>query len=373
MSMRTATIKELAIERARALGAGDVRVVDAREDPQSRERMRASFERGDLGTWGYDETYARKAADPGAVLAGARSVICIAVPYATPPARRSPLHGRVSNYAWSLDYHKRVRELLAGVAHAIDEAAGAPVTAIACDTKPIAERAFAARAGLGWIGKHTNLISPTLGSFVFLGEVVTTLELTPDAPLRKTCGACTLCIEGCPTGALRGDYTIDATRCIADLTQRTDQIPREMRALIGDWVWGCDICQVVCPPTRIAGNVGSAAFVPYDGTVAAPSLTELLQLRSGEFRRRYARTAMGWRGAAVLRRNAAIGLGNALDRSAIGPLVTALTEDPHPMVRGAAAWALGRIGAPRALEALRIRATHETDTMVREEIAAALL
>jgi epoxyqueuosine reductase len=372
VTTKGASIKALVIERARALGAGDVRVVDASPDEQSRERMRAAFARGDFDTWGYGDGYARAAADPRAILAGARSIVCVAVPYATPAPQRPPLHGRVSNYAWSDDYHRRMRELLGGVARVIDAAAGGPVTAIACDTKPIAERAFAARAGLGWIGKHTNLISPALGSFVFLGEVITTLALEPDAPLHKTCGACTRCIDACPTGALRGDYTIDATRCIADLTQRTDPIPREMRALIGDWIWGCDICQVVCPPTRNAGDVGGTAFIPYDAAVAAPSLTELLQLRSGEFKRRYLRTAMGWRGAAVLRRNAAIGLGNALDRSAIPPLARALADDPHPMVRGAAAWALGRIGAPRAIEALRERTTIETDPTVQEEIATAL-
>jgi epoxyqueuosine reductase len=366
------SIKALAVERARALGAGDVRIVDAREDAQSRDRMRESFERGDLRTWGYDDAYARAAADPQVILAGARSVVCIAVPYATADPARVPLHGRVSNYAWSADYHARMRALLAAVAADIDRAAGGPVTAIACDTRPIAERAFAARAGLGWIGKHTNLISPSLGSFVFLGEIVTTLALEPDAPLRKSCGSCVRCIEACPTGALRGDYTIDATRCIADLTQRTDPIPREMRASIGDWIWGCDICQVVCPPTQNAGAQGSAAFVPFDAATAAPPLTELLQLRSGEFKRRYARTAMGWRGAAVLRRNAAIGLGNALDRSAIPALVESLASDPHPMVRGAAAWALGRIGAPSAIEALRARAASEPDSGVQEEITAAL-
>ena len=365
-------MKDLIVRRARELGAGDVRVVDARADDESRERMRASFERGDLDTWRYDEAYARAAADPQAILAGARSIVCIAVPYATTPPARAPLRGRVSNYAWSPDYHRRMRELLVAVAAEIDGAAGAPVTAIACDTRPIAERAFAARAGLGWIGKHTNLISPALGSFVFLGEIVTTLALEPDTPLRKSCGSCVRCIEGCPTGALRGDYTIDATRCIADLTQRTDAIPREMRALIGDWIWGCDLCQIVCPPTRNAGNTGDAWFAPLDERTAAPVLTELLQLRSGEFKRRYARTAMGWRGAAVLRRNAAIGLGNALDRSAIPALVQALASDPHPMVRGAAAWALGRIGAPRALEALNARAAIEADPGVQEEITAAL-
>src|SRR5436305_5986510 len=165
------------------------------------------------------------------------------------------MEGRVKNNAWRSDYNHRVKALLRKVAREIDAAAGGPVTAIACDTNPIAERAFAARAGLGWIGKHTNLISPRFGSFFFLGEIVTTLELPPDPPVRKTCGSCMRCIPACPTGALRGDYTIDATRCIADLTQRTDAIPRDMRPLIGTWVWGCDLCQLACPPNlRVMAN-----------------------------------------------------------------------------------------------------------------------
>jgi epoxyqueuosine reductase len=365
-------LKPLAVERALALGAGDVRVVDALADAQTAQRMRRAFERGDLASWPYDDRYARTCADPEHVLAGARSVICIAFPYATPSPRRAPLRGRVSNYAWSRDYHLRVRDLLGQVALVLDEAAGAPVTAIACDTKPIAERAFAARAGLGWIGKHTNLISPKLGSFVFLGEIVTTVHLEPDAPLRKSCGSCARCIDACPTRALRGDYTIDATKCIADLNQRTDQVPRAMRALLGDWVWGCDLCQLACPPTVKAGATGPLAFAPLDDLTGSPPLTDLLKLHSGEFKRRYARTAMGWRGAAVLRRNAAIALGNSLDRAAIGALVESMNSDPHPMVRGAAAWALGRIGAPAALNALRERGAKEDDSSVREEIAAAV-
>lgn len=372
MTIDAAAVKSIAVRRARELGAGDVRVVDAIADVATRKRMEESFARGDLATWPYDRQYARASADPSHMLPDARSVICIAMPYATRSPRRQPLRGRVSNYAWSRDYHRRMRDVLAQIAHAVDEAAGSPVTAIACDTKPLAERAFAARAGLGWVGKHTNLISPSLGSFVFLGEVVTSVHLEPDAPLRKTCGACARCVDACPTGALRGDYTIDATRCIADLNQRTDAIPRELRALIGDWVWGCDLCQLACPPTINAGARGDAGFAPLDDAAAAPPLTELLQLRSGEFKRRYARTAMGWRGAAVLRRNAAVALGNALDRSAVGALVQSLSGDPHPLVRGAAAWALGRIGAPAALAALRDRAAHETDSSVQEEIAAAL-
>lgn len=366
------SIKRLARELAISLGAADVRVAPARADKATRDAMRDAFARGDFKTWPYDETYAQKAADPEHVLPGAKSVICIAVPYRTDAPPRPPLSGRVSNYAWSPDYHYRVKDLLAKVAKAIDEAAGAPVTSIACDTKPLAERAFAARAGLGWVGKHTNLINPRAGSFIFLGEIVTTLPLPADAPLRKTCGSCTRCIPACPTGALRGDYTIDATRCISDLTQRTDAIPREMRPLIGQWVWGCDLCQVACPPNARTQIRGASANAPLTPETSMPALVRLLSLRSGEFKRTYAKSAMGWRGAAVLRRNAAVALGNSLDRAAVPALVHALNEDPHPLVRGHAAWALGRIGSPRAIEALALRQLSENDDTVKSEVEAAL-
>lgn len=361
------------VERiAREAGAADVRVAPALVDRSSQERMRDAFARGDFATWPYDDRYAATAADPAAVLPGARSVICIAMPYATPGVTRAPLTGRVSNYAWSEDYHRRMRRLLDRISRTIDDAAGERVTAVACDTKPLAERAFAARSGLGWIGKHTNLISRTAGSFVFLGEVITTLDLAAQPPLRKTCGSCVRCVEACPTRALRGDYTIDANRCIADLTQRTDAIPREMRALVGDWIWGCDICQIVCPPTRNAGHQGGRAFSPFDAATGAPALVALLQLRSGEYRRRYRHTAMGWRGAAVLRRNAAVALGNSLDRSTVSALASSLEHDPHPMVRGHAAWALGKIGSPAAIAALRSRAVAEPQDEVADEIGFAL-
>lgn len=366
------SLKARIVAEAKARGAIDVRVSQATLDGGARRRLGEAFSRGDLSTWPYDEKYARMAVDAQTILPGARSVVCIALPYATTPPRRRRLQGRVSNYAWSIDYHARMRTLLRELAAVIDELAQAEVSAVACDTKPIAERAFASHAGLGWIGKHTNLISPKGGSFVFLGELVTSLDLPADPPLRKTCGSCTRCVSSCPTGALRGDYTIDATRCIADLTQRTDTIPRQWRPYIGDWIWGCDLCQDACPPTQLAGRSGSSSFSPLDDEIAAPSLVALLSLRSGEFKRRYARSAMGWRGGAVLRRNAAIALGNALDRSTVPALAQSLHSDPHPMVRGACAWALGRIASPPALRALRERETDETDASVRLEIQAAL-
>lgn len=365
-------IKRLACETARELGAADVRVAPAHPDEAARDAMRAAFARGDFTTWRYDDAYASKASSPEHVLAGAQSVVCVAMPYRTDEPAAPPLSGRVSNYAWSADYHHRVKALLSQVAMRIDEAAGESVTAIACDTKPLAERAFAARAGLGWVGKHTNLINPRAGSFVFLGEIVTTLPLPPDAPLKKTCGSCARCVDACPTGALRGDYTIDATRCIADLTQRTDGIPPAMRPLIGTWVWGCDLCQIACPPNERATVHASDENRALTTQTSTPSLLALLQLRSGEFKRTYARTAMGWRGAAILRRNAAVALGNALDRAAVPALARAVREDPHPMVRGHAAWALGRIGGPQAAGYLRQCLAQEQDEHVREELTLAL-
>lgn len=357
---------------ARRLGAVAVRFTHADRDVPTRRRLDASFARGDLKTWGYDHRYARAASTPQALLAGARSVVCVAIPYATPDLVRAPLTGRVSNYAWSSDYHRRMKTLLRELAGVIEATTGAGSTAIVCDTAPLAERAFATRAGLAWVGKHTNAIHPDFGSFVFLGEIVTTAQLEPDPPLRKTCGSCSRCVDVCPTGALRGDYTIEATRCISDLTQRTDSIPRALRPLIGTWVWGCDLCQLVCPPTQKAGIQAGPENSAISQDTGAPSLVRLLRLRSGDFRRLFAGTAMGWRGSAVLRRNAAVALGNALDRATVPTLIEAFERDPHAMVRGHAAWALGRIASPGALAALRERLERESDHTVREEIAAAL-
>jgi epoxyqueuosine reductase len=368
-----AALKSRVIAAALEAGAGAVAIASAEDDARARERFGAAIAREDFATWPYDAAYAALASSPQALLPGAKSIVCIAIPYGTEaPAGRAPLTGRVSNYAWSVNYHHRVREQLRRVAAAIDAAAGAPSTRVVCDTAPLAERAFAERAGLGWIGKHTSLIAPGLGSYVFLGEIVTTLDLPPDAPSKKSCGSCVRCIDVCPTRALRGDYTIDATRCIADLTQRSDAIPRELRALVGDWLWGCDLCQEVCPPTRLASPRVDRAFAAQSSRDAFPDLLALLRLRSGQFKKRYRGSAMGWRGPVILRRNAAVALGNALDRAAVPTLEEALAVDRSEMVRGHVAWALGRIGSPRARAALASQLEAETSLTVREEIGAAL-
>lgn len=357
-------------EEAARCGIDRLRVTAARADAVTRERMKAAFERGDLATWGFDGERARLASDPETVLPGARSVICVAVGYDTePPKEQPPLSGRVSRYAWSLDYHRTLRTALERLEALLKPYGRARAV---CDTVPFAERAFAERSGLGWVGKHTGLIVPGLGAVAFLGEIVTDIPFEADAPIRKQCGACRRCVDVCPTGALRGDYTIDAKRCIADLNQRVDAIPRAMRPLVGDWLWGCDLCTVACPPSRRAPKMERPPFAPAAGVSPFPDLISMLRLRSGEYKRTYRATAMGWRGAAVLRRNAAVCLGNSLDRAAVPALERALAEDPHPMVRGHSAWALGRIASARALHALEERLVVEDHHEVREEIEAAL-
>lgn len=365
-----AELRQRLDDEAACCGIDRLRVAAARPDAVARERLAAAFERGDLATWHFDGERARMAADPETILPGARAVVCVAVGYDTePPAVRSPLTGRISRYAWSEDYHRTLRRALERLEAVLRPFGRARAV---CDTVPFAERAFAARSGVGWVGRHTGVIVPGLGALVFLGEIVTDIPLPPDEPIRKSCGSCRRCVDVCPTGALRGDFTIDATRCIGDLNQRLDAIPRAMRPLMGDWIWGCDLCTVACPPSRVAPKVGRPAFSPAPGISPYPALAAILRLRSGEFKRTYRASAMGWRGGAILRRNAAVCLGNTLDRSAVPDLEGALAEDPHALVRGHAAWALGRIGSPRALRALAARLPLEGDAGARDEIDAAL-
>ncbi len=356
---------------ARARGAAALRVASAAPLANDAERFATSVARGDLATWPYDEAYARAANDPRTLVAEARSVICIALPYAREPKPERRGIGRVARYATSDDYHVRMKALLTELATELVRLAPGTRVRVACDTAPIAERAFARASGLAWIGKHTNAIVPGVGSYAFLGELVTDLALPEDPPLRTHCGACTRCVDACPTGALRGDYTMDAVRCIADLTQRTDAIPRALRPLISTWVWGCDLCQDACPPTNRAKRDASG-FAALPDDIARPELQGLLGLRSGAFKRTFARTAMGWRGSAVLRRNAAIAIGNGGDRADVPALAAALANDPHPNVRAHVAWALGRIGSPQALRTLGEAVRSERDAAVIAEITAAM-
>jgi len=312
---------------------------------------------------------------PGSFLPWAKSVISVALNYYTPyqrPTHNDGLKGWIARYAWGDDYHGILEERLATFHLALEEAVGHPIQARAyVDAGPVLERDFGARAGIGWFGKNTTLLSTEIGSYFFLGELFTDLELAPDTPIRDRCGQCTLCLKACPTNAFVGPYVLDARRCISYLTiELKGPIPRDLRPLVGIHVFGCDICQEVCPYNTKPPVTAEAGFFPREG-LHAPDLLPLLALTEEEFRVKFRHSPITRAKRRGLLRNVCVALGNLRDPAAV-PGLTAALADPEPLVRGHAAWALGQIGGPEALAALEEAASRETEPTVQEEIHAAL-
>jgi epoxyqueuosine reductase len=281
-------------------------------------------------------------------------------------------HGWISRYAWGQDYHTVLGDMLKALVTFIRDLEGSDVQARwYVDTGPILERELAWRAGLGWPGKNTNLINRRLGSWLVLGAILLNRDLVYDAPASAHCGACTRCLVACPTGALLGPGVLDARRCISYLTiELRGPIPRELRPLMGTHIFGCDICQAVCPWNRRAPVSSAPAFLPRAG-FAAPELMPLLRLSEDEFRARFRGSPVTRTKRRGLLRNVAVALGNLRDPRAVPALETAL-HDAEPLVRGHAAWALGRIGGSGVPQALHAALSGERDAAVREEMTVAL-
>ena len=348
----------------------------ARDEAAALQRIRDGHMDG--FTW-YTEDRVRRANRPSALLEGAKSVISLALSYNT-GAPNSPdeqpqggLHGKIARYAWGDDYHDVIKKRLREFAAKLPEIAAREVkTRIFVDDGPMNDRAAAARAGIGWFGKNTNILTPTHGSWVFLAQVITDIPLEPDAPLKKTCGQCSLCIPACPTDAIVAPYVIDNKRCISYLTiELRGAIPHELRPLVGDWVFGCDICQDVCPVNRKAiGSLEPAFQQRHD--FSAPALIPLLALDQPAFSARFRRSPIKRAKRVGLQRNVCVALGNIGDAVAVPALTSTLQTHDSGLVRGHAAWALGRIGGDEALSALRCSLESETDDKVIVEIALAL-
>jgi epoxyqueuosine reductase len=369
--------KERIRDEARALGFGAVGFASASEAPYA-EELKTWLEAGRHGTMRWMARDPARRSDPRAVLAGARTVISVTVPYyrgdwpedgaPKPEAQR----GRIARYAWGRDYHKRIRRKLKLLARSIATLNPDARWLAYVDTGPMLDRAWAERSGIGWIGKNTNVIVQGRGSWTFLGEILTDLKIEPDQPARNHCGTCARCIAACPTGAIVGPYELDARRCISYLTiEHRGAIPLQLRPAIGTRIFGCDDCQEVCPWNRFAVKTLDPDFAerPEQQT---PELIPLLSLDEDGFRSRYQGTAILRARRAGFARNVAVALGNLADRRSIGPLARAMAEDPEPVVRGHAAWALGRIGGPTALAALGEAAAREVSQEVMAEINSAL-
>ena len=335
--------------RAKALALGFDAVGFAAADlaPIARARLREFLAAGQHGAMGWLAQRTDARSHPQSLWPQARSVICLGLSYAPaePPLATLALPGRgnISVYARHRDYHDLLKGRLKHLAQFIASRFGAGVK-VFVDTAPVLEKPLAAQAGLGWPGKHTNLVSRRHGSWLFLGEVYTTLEIPPDPPHADRCGNCTRCLAACPTNAFPAPYRLDATRCISYLTiEHPGPIPHEFRAAIGNRIYGCDDCLAVCPWNRFAATTREAKLQARPDLVA-PDLAELAALDEAHFRARFAGSPIRRIGRDRFVRNVLIALGNAGDLSLL-PTVAHLLDDPDPVLAEAAAWAERRLCA----------------------------
>ena len=352
--------------------------------PPRRELVRQWLDQGFAGVmreWFEHQEPLR--ADPENLLPGVRSVIMLATDHATSADGTADVggagegSGRVARYAWGADYHDLLRSRVNMLGAWLEARVPGCRTRGVVDSAPLAEREFAWLAGLGWFGKNTMLIDPRAGSFFFLTALLTDLELPPDTPVEVDhCGTCTACLDACPTGAFVEPRVLDASRCISALSiEDHGPIAADLRPGMQDWIFGCDICQEVCPWNRHAPGSTEPTFQPSDG-LPTPSLAAILELDTEAFRQRFKGSPLRRAKRRGLLRSAAIALGNRPHAPSFDALAAALADE-EPVLRGAAAWALGRwrhadVVAERARAALIGRIEIENDADVRAEIERAL-
>ena len=345
------TLEQAIKDQARRLGfilAG----VTTPEPPPHLSTFERWLDAGRHGTMHYlaDERARTRRADSRQILPECKSILVLAAPYADPKfaeASEKPApgpSGRVAAYAWGADYHKVLLPRLKELVTYIEKRVGHPVpNRYYTDTGPILERDLAQRAGLGWIGKNTCLINPKHGSYFLLAEILLGIELEPDSLfITDHCGTCTRCIQACPTSCILSDRTLDARRCISYLTiELKDDIPEELRSLLGDWVFGCDVCQMVCPWNRFAGESDDEAFSPRPD-ILRPNLIRELELTPEAFNRKFKNSPIKRAKRRGYLRNLAVAAGNSVDKSTI-PALEKAGKDNESLVREHANWALKKV------------------------------
>ncbi|PIC63022.1 tRNA epoxyqueuosine(34) reductase QueG [Sporosarcina sp. P13] len=326
---------------------------------------------------GFEESDVEKRTEPLLLLDQAESIISIAVAYPSkmansPRGKKGQRRGMFCRASWGEDYHTVLRDKLAQLEFFILTKVPDARLRSMVDTGELVDRAVAERAGIGWSAKNCSIITPEFGSYVYLGEMITNLPFAPDEPMEDQCLDCTLCLDVCPTGALVQPGQLNAQRCIAFLTQTKHPIPEEFRHRIGNRVYGCDTCQTVCPKNKGVNHTHQLAFTPEPERVK-PLLLSLLSLSNRQFKEQFGHMSGSWRGKNPIQRNAVIALAHFKEESAIPELTRILKEDPRPMMRGTAAWALGQIGTTEAAEGLVEGSAVDQEVTVSIEIERAIV
>ncbi len=374
MTDRWAKLKEEMLAAAPSLGIDKIGIASADPFTSLKQILLRHRELGRES--GFEEPDIEKRTNPALLFENPQSIIAIAIAYPSklkdpPKSEPGARRGIMSRSAWGEDYHRVLRDRLAKLEAWLRERIPDLRVESMVDTGALSDRAVAERAGIGWSAKNCSIISPELGSWIYLGEMITNIPFEPDEPITDSCGSCTKCIDACPTDALVGPGQLNSSRCISFVTQTKGMLSDEFMRKIGNRLYGCDTCQTVCPINRGKNWTHQTELQP-DMELVKPLLVPLLTIGNKEFQARYGRTSSAWRGKKPIQRNAVIALGNFKEASAVPDLIRVLEQDTRPVLRGTAAWSLARIGGEQAKSALLEASMKETDEEALQAIANAL-
>jgi epoxyqueuosine reductase len=373
--MNSNQLKQEIINYSKEIGIDKIGFTTADVFSELKERLVRQQELGYQS--GFEKGTNEERTEPRRLLPEAKSIISIALAYPSrmrkgaPKSTKEERRGFFCRASWGTDYHEVLRDRLRKLEAFIHEKVEDAVTKIMVDTGELSDKAVAERAGIGFVGKNTILITEEYGSFVYLGELITNIPFVPDTPVEDGCGDCRKCIDACPTGAIVQGGQLNAQRCIGFLTQTKDFLEDEFRVKLGNRVYGCDTCQLVCPKNLKVDFHIHPEFEPEDD-IAKPKLKPLLTISNREFKETFGHVAGSWRGKKPLQRNAIIGLGHYKDKTAVDELVNVMNNDPRPVIRGTAAWSLGKIGTEEAFTAITEAMKKEKDEDVLFEMEKGL-
>lgn len=368
-------LKQELIEYSKQIGIDKIGFASAEPFQELKHRLLRQQELGYQS--GFEESDIEKRTNPQLVLSGAQSIIAIALAYPSklqdaPQSKRGERRGIFCRASWGQDYHAVLRDRLQKLEQFLQERVPNVQVKSMVDTGELSDRAVAERAGIGWSGKNCAIITPEFGSYVYLGEMITNLPFPPDIPLEEGCGTCNKCVEVCPTGALVQGGQLDSQKCIAFLTQTKGFLAEEYRIKIGNRLYGCDTCQTVCPKNK-GIDFHLHPEMEANPELVKPLLKPLLTIGNREFKEKYGYMSGSWRGKKPIQRNAILALAHYKDETAIPDLVAVMKQDPRPVMRGTAAWALGRIGIKEAAEEIEKAKQAEQDEQVLAEMEKGLI
>lgn len=372
--MNVAELKQDIIDYSHEIGIDKIGFASADVFSELKERLKEQQALGYQS--GFEKGTIEERTEPERLLPKAQSIISIALAYPSrimnpPKGTKENRRGIFCRASWGIDYHHVLRARLEKLETFIKQRYPDASTKVMVDTGELSDAAVAERAGIGFSGKNTLIITPEFGSFVYLGELITNIPFIPDQPFEDNCGDCTICLDACPTGALVQGGQLDSNKCLAFLTQTKDYLPDEFRDKVGTRVYGCDTCQAVCPYNRRIDFHLHAEFEP-EPEVAKPLLKPMLRMSNREFKETFGHIAGAWRGKKPLQRNAMIGLAHLKDVTAVDELITVMCDDVRPVMRGTAAWALGKIGTDEAFRAIEKALDKEADEQVIFEMEKGL-